>query len=94
MCRAEIIANSSVHDEIIEALEASIPGFLYTIIPVVYGKGKENKKLGTVTWPELNFIMIAYVDDEHVQAVRDAVASIKNRLPNEGTKLFVISEVS
>lgn len=94
MYRVEIIANNSVHDEIVDALEASIPGFLYTIIPVVYGKGKENKKLGTVTWPELNFIMIAYIDDTHVPAVRAAVASIKNRFPNEGTKLFVTSEVN
>jgi hydrophobic/amphiphilic exporter-1 (mainly G- bacteria), HAE1 family len=90
MRRAEIIANNSVLDEIIEALENSIPGFLYTVIPVVHGKGKENKKLGTVTWPELNFVMIAYVEDADVAAVRAAVASIKGRFPNEGTKLFIL----
>lgn len=90
MRRAEIIANNSVREEIIEALEASVPGFQYTIFPVVHGKGKANKKLGTVTWPELNFVMVAYVEDAEIAAVRSAVASIKERFPNEGTKLFVL----
>ncbi len=94
MCRAEIIANNSVQEEIIDALEALIPDFLYTVIPVVHGKGKRDKKLGTTTWPELNFVLIAYVDDGNAAVVRSAIESVKERFPNEGIKLFMIPELA
>ena len=44
MTRCEIIANQSVQEEIISLLEEHIPDILYTIIPLVTGRGKENYK--------------------------------------------------
>lgn len=47
MLRIEIIANQSVHGEIIDALEEYIPNILYTVIPLAEGRGKGSYKLGT-----------------------------------------------
>ncbi len=90
MYRAEIIANRSVQEEIIGALESAIPEIFYTVIPDVQGRGGADRKLGNVTWPELNFILVAYVDDDVVGAVRDVVSTIKKEFPNEGIKLFLL----
>ncbi|HNY21026.1 MAG TPA: hypothetical protein PKO22_02640 [Treponemataceae bacterium] len=90
MYRVEIIANRSVQEETVEYLEAAIPDILYTIIPDVHGRGKEDRKLGTVTWPEVNFILIAYVEDSHARVVRERVRELKENFPNEGIKLFML----
>jgi ribosome recycling factor len=90
MYRAEIIANRSVQEEITETLERMIPEILYSIIPEVYGKGKNNRKLGTVSWPEINFILIAYVEDTMAPVIHKVITDIKKRFPKEGIKLFMI----
>ncbi len=88
MHRIEIVANRSVKEEIVEGLEESIQGALYTVIPEVEGRGKRDRKLGTTTWPELNFVLFAYVPDDKVAAVKAMIAEVKRRFPNEGVALF------
>lgn len=90
MCRAEIIANQSVQDDIIEVLEENIPNILYTIVPLVHGRGDGNYKNGSGTWPETNFLMISYIDDEFKEDVRAVVKAVKERFPVEGIKLFFV----
>lgn len=90
MYRAEIIANRSIHDEVVAALEAGVPEIRYTLIPDIQGRGKADRKLGTVTWPELNFMLFAYVDDGEVAAIRAIVDDIKRQFPNEGMKVFFV----
>ena len=63
MYRAEIVSNQSVQDDITERLDKEIPGIQYTVIPEVHGKGLKTKKLGDVVWPEMNFILFAYIVD-------------------------------
>lgn len=46
MVRCEIIANQSVQDEIVDLLEEYIPDVLYTMIPVVTGRGKKKLQAG------------------------------------------------
>ncbi len=92
MIRIEIIANQSTQDEIIENLEEVIPGFLYTILPLANGRGKKSYKLGTVTWPETNFVMIAYADDSLENTVRHIMRYIKVKFPEEGIKLFILHD--
>lgn len=92
MIRIEIIANQSTQEEIIENLEEVIPGFLYTIIPLTQGRGKESYKLGTVTWPETNFILIAYADDRVENTVQHVIRYIKLKFPTEGIKLFILHD--
>ncbi|MBO5100199.1 MAG: hypothetical protein J6B63_02715 [Treponema sp.] len=90
MYRAEIIANQSVQEEIIDLLEEHIPNILYTIIPLVVGRGKESYKLGSATWPETNFVLVSYIEDEQVNIVRSIIKAIKEKFNGEGIKLFFV----
>ena len=91
MIRIEIIANQSVYSELINALEECLPNFLYSVIPLINGKGKSSYKLGDSTWPETNFMLIAYADDEVEAKVSQIVRYIKLKFPTEGIKLFVLN---
>lgn len=90
MYRAEIIANRSVAEEVTENLEAALPDILYTVVTDVQGRGKNNRKLGTVTWPEMNVLLFAYVEDADANAIKAVIASLKDRFPHEGIKLFMV----
>ena len=90
MTRCEIIANQSVQDEIISLMEEHIPGVLYTIIPTVVGRGKNSYKMGSVTWPETNFILISYVEDKEVPVMKAIIAAVKEKFAGEGIKLFLV----
>ena len=88
--RCEIIANQSVEDDIIEILEKTIPDFEYTIDENLFGKGKNSRKLGDSVWPEMNFVMIAYIDEKSVAVVHECVNQIKMKFPKEGINLFIL----
>ena len=88
--QAGIVANQSVEDDIIETLEQLIPDIRYTIIPTVNGRGGDNYKLGTATWPEQNFMMIAYMKRKDVATISAAVRMLKKKFPKEGIKLFLV----
>ena len=89
MYRAELFSNQSVQDDIIEVLEENIAGIQYTIVPVVYGRGESDYKLGTTTWPETNFMLISYVEDKDVPMLKAAVAAVKAKFADEGIKCFI-----
>ena len=86
--RAEIISNQSVEDDVIELLEQQIPDIQYTLMNDVHGKGLRTKKLGSAAWPEQNFVLYAYVDKEAAKKIKEIMASVKKRFPNEGISLF------
>ncbi len=88
--RIEIIANQSVEEEITEALEEADENLYYTFIPSVQGKGRQQKRLGDETWPELNCMFILYVDDITLLLTKEIINGIKSRFPNEGIKIFVV----
>lgn len=90
MYRIEIIANKSVEEDITENLEAGIPEIMYTKIPLAYGKGKKNRKEGTATWPETNFVLISYIPDNHLDTARKIIEAIKNKFKGEGIKIFTV----
>ena len=90
MYRAEIVANQSIQDDLIELLEATIPDILYTVIPLVQGRGKDDRKLGNTTWPETNFLLFSYIDDSKVESVRAIVSALKSKFESEGIKLFLL----
>lgn len=92
MIRAEIFANQSMQDLLINNLETAIPGFLYSIVPLAHGRGGESYKLGTSTWPETNMILIAYCDDDKERAIQTVVDYMKEKFPTEGIKLFVMHD--
>ena len=88
--RCEIITNQSVEDDIIEQLEANIPDFEYTIDENLYGRGKHSRKFGNSVWPEMNFVLTAYINDDYVETVEKCIGYIKEKFPHEGINLFVI----
>jgi len=90
MKRLELIANKSMEMEIITALENNIEDFFYTLIPELHGRGKTRYKLGTATWPELNFLLISYLDDPEALEAETIIRELKKRFPREGIKLFVM----
>ena len=92
MIRAEIFANQSMEELIINNLEAAIPGFLYSVIPLAHGRGGDSRKLGTTTWPETNIILIAYCDDDKEPTIQTVVDYVKEKFPDEGIKLFILHD--
>ncbi len=90
MYRVEIIANKSVEEDISQLLEQYIPDFLYTVLPLAYGRGGSDRKLGDGTWPETNFVLISYIEDDWLPTVRAVVKGVKERFLGEGIKLFAM----
>ena len=90
MKRLELIANRSVESEIIEALEENIEDFFYTLLPQIQGRGKTRYRMGSATWPEMNFLIISYLGDEEADKAQAAIRGVKERFPREGIKLFMI----
>lgn len=90
MYRIEIVSNQSVQEDITTALEEYVPDILYTVIPVVYGRGGDDRKLGTTTWPEKNFDLISYIKDSDYKTICTVIKAVKKKFPGEGIKLFAI----
>ena len=86
--RAEIISNQSVEDDIVELLEEEIKNIQYTIVPDVQGKGLSSKKLGDSTWPEMNFMLITYINEADAKRVKTIIAAVKEKFPREGISVF------
>jgi hypothetical protein len=88
MKRLELIANRSVRDDLMEIFAKRGIAKRYTEMPNVFGYGTSEPKQGDSIWPELNFLLIIYCDEEEARAVADAVREIKSYFPGEGVKLF------
>ena len=88
--RCEIVANNSVQDDIVEMLETACPDILYTIVPSVHGRGKNDRKLQSATWPETNIVLFAYVTRDKLPAIKRAVRAVKETFHGEGIKLFIM----
>jgi hypothetical protein len=91
MKRMELIANNSVKDEIINSLERKIRDFYYTLIPMVHGRGKNAYRMGTATWPEENFMLLSYLEDQDALMAEAVVEEVKLRFLEEGIKLFIMT---
>jgi hypothetical protein len=91
MKRLEIIANKSVEEEIINELDADIPDFMYTLIPVVHGKGKSAYRSGTAIWPEENFMLLSYLEDAAAEKAAAAITRLKQTFKGEEIKVFTMS---
>jgi hypothetical protein len=88
MIRLEIVANHSVEENILEALAAENAGKYYTKYPNVYGVGSTGPRMGDAIWPEENFALVIWCEEEEDRRIRRAVASVKERFPDEGIKIF------
>ena len=55
---------------------------------VEIGKGRKSKKIGDTVWPEMNFILFAYVSAEAAKKIKELVQQLCQKFPNEGISLF------
>jgi hypothetical protein len=88
MIRIEIIANHSVEENIMEALAEEQAGTCYTKFPTVYGVGSSGPRMGDAIWPEENFALVIWCEEEEARGIERAVAAVKARFPDEGIRLF------
>jgi hypothetical protein len=91
MIRLEIIANHSVEENSLEALKDEGAGKYYTKYPSVFGVGSSGPRMGDAIWPEENFALVIWCEEEEARNIERAVAGIKERFPDEGIKLFKLT---
>jgi hypothetical protein len=92
MIRIEIIANHSVEENILEAFKEEGVGKFYTKIPRVYGIGSTGPRMGDAVWPEENFSLVIWCEEEEARGLERAVFRIKKQFPDEGIKIFGLPE--
>jgi len=88
MIRIEIIANHSVEENIQEALKKEDAGKYYTKYPGIFGVGSAGSRMGDAVWPEENFALVIWCEEEEARAIERAINSVKEKFPGEGIKLF------
>ena len=88
--RCEIIANQSVQEEITSLLEEKLPDFQYSVAEQIFGRGLRSRKLGSSVWPEMNFVLTAYISREELSIVTNVIESVKSVFKDEGIQMFVI----
>lgn len=91
MKKLEIIANRSIEEDLFEKFRKENLTPHYTKIPVVHGTGNTNPKMGDSIWPEENFLLIIYCEEEIAQQIIAVIKDLKIDFPDEGIKLFEIS---
>jgi hypothetical protein len=88
MIRVEIIANHSVEENILEALAKEQAGKYYTKFPSILGVGSAGPRMGDAIWPEENFALVIWCEEQEARAIERAVAKVKQQFPGEGIKVF------
>ena len=88
MIRVEIIANHSVEENILDALKYEGVGKYYTKYPTIHGVGTSGPRMGDAIWPEENFAMVIWCEEDEAQGIERAVGFVKKKFPDEGIKLF------
>jgi hypothetical protein len=88
MLRLEIVANHSVEENILEALSKEGVGKYYTKYPTIFGVGTSGPRMGDAIWPEENFALIIWCEEEEAHVIQRVVEGVKEHFPNEGIKVF------
>lgn len=88
MKRVEIIANRSIEEDLFEAFEKAGVAKHYTKIPIVVGVGNSGPRMGDHIWPEENFMLIIYCEQEEADGIRGVVTELKTFFASEGIKIF------
>jgi hypothetical protein len=88
MIRVEIIANHSVEENVLDALAKAGVGKYYTKFPSILGVGSSGPRMGDAIWPEENFVLVIWCEEDEARAIVKAVAGVKEYFPDEGIKVF------
>lgn len=86
--KVEIVANQSIQSDLFDMLDQLELENRYTLISGVHGRGSNGGRLGTPVWPEENFILILFVNEDKIKEVKVCCELIKQQFPNEGLKLI------
>ena len=92
MIRLEIIANHSVEENILEAFANEGVGKYYTKFPSIFGIGTSGPRMGDSIWPEENFAIVIWCEEEEAWGVKRAIDQVKKVFPDEGVKIFGLPE--
>jgi hypothetical protein len=92
MIRIEVVANHSVEENISEALAREGVGKYYTKYPNIFGAGTSGPRMGDAIWPEENFALVIWCEEEEARGIKRAVDAVKEHFPNEGIKIFGLPE--
>jgi hypothetical protein len=92
MIRVEVIANHSVEENISEALAREGVGKYYTKYPNILGVGTSGPRMGDAIWPEENFALVIWCEEEEARGIKRVVDTVKEHFPNEGIKIFGLPE--
>jgi len=85
-----LIFNSSIEEEMLEALEEAGMRY-YTRIPKVQGAGEESEpRLDSHVWPGTSTIYLICIDADRKDAILTAIARMKEIHREEGVKAFVL----
>ena len=94
MIRLEIIANHSVEENILEALKDRGIGKYYTKYPNILGVGSSGPRMSDAIWPEENFALIIWCEEEEGRKIEQAVEIVKEKFPDEGIKVFGLPQAA
>jgi hypothetical protein len=81
-----------VEENIFDALAEAGVAKLYTKYPNVYGVGSSGPRMGDAIWPEENFALVIWCEEDEARLIEGAAAKVKAEFPNEGIKLFGLPE--
>jgi hypothetical protein len=90
MKRLEVICSRAIHDDLFDLFRKHETGRHFSMVPTVFGSGSSEPKKGDPVWPEENFILILYCDEDEAGRVLAAVRELKSFFPDEGVKLFAV----
>jgi len=88
--RLEIVANHSVEENIMEAFKKEGVAKYYTKYPTIYGVGTSGPRMGDAIWPEENFALVIWCEEDEAHKIMQAVNDVKKDFPKEGIKVFPI----
>jgi hypothetical protein len=88
LMRVEIIANRSIEEDMHDAFEKAGIVKHYTKQPVVLGVGSSGPRMGDHIWPEENFVLTTYCDEEELDAIKKVLQEVKEFFCSEGLKVF------
>jgi hypothetical protein len=90
MIRVEVICNSSVEENILDAFKEEGVAKFYTQYPGVFGVGNSGPRMGSTVWPEENTVFVIWCEEEEARGIQRAVLRVKEDFPTEGIKIFAM----
>jgi hypothetical protein len=82
--RYDVILSSAIEEDFLQGMERRVPGFRYTKMTGVTGRGYSVPKLGDAVWPQLNSAFVFFCDDRESTAVLAVVQELRERYRGEG----------